>query len=122
MTVKDCPSAPCAPGAKLHGFVGPDGRIIRLVKPVEVDQEFVDEANKCASPTRRFRFSSACVSGCGFWNGSGCNLAAKAMQLAIDQDVAGRLPRCSIRKTCRWYAQEGGTVCQTCSHVVTDVS
>ena len=122
MTVRDCPSAPCEPGARLHGFVGPDDRIIRLAKPIEVDREFVDQAHEGPSPTKRFRFSNTCVSGCGFWNGTGCNLAARALLLAIDENLAGPLPRCSIRKTCRWYAQEGGTVCQTCSQVVTDLS
>lgn len=120
MTKKDCPSAPCTSGSKLHGFVGPDGSIIRLTKPVIVDDTFIEEAHKGVSPTKRFRFSNTCVENCGYWNGSGCHLAAMAGKIAREAPPRP-LPKCAIRKSCRWYVQEGAHVCHVCSEVVTDV-
>ena len=30
------------------------------------------------------------------------------------------VPRCAIRRTCRWFAQEGAAACHACPFVITD--
>lgn len=126
-----CPSAACEPGNRLHGLFGPDGRLIRLSPPLEIDQSFVDAARKGRSPTKRFRFTSECVDGrCGQWRDGKCSVAIKAREQLADPiraearartgDASPALPACAIRPTCRWFAQEGAGICAVCSFVVTD--
>lgn len=122
-----CPSAACEPGSRLHGLFGPDGELIRLSPPLEVDQAFVDSALEGRSPTKRFRFTSDCAEHrCGQWQDGKCGVAVKARaQLAAATETGSAvlkhaLPGCAIRASCRWFAQEGGSVCRVCSLVVTD--
>ncbi|WP_299864695.1 hypothetical protein [uncultured Hoeflea sp.] len=128
-----CPSAACEPGSRLHGLFGPDGRLMRLSPPLEIDQSFVEAARQGRSPTKRFRFTSECVEGrCGQWRDGKCGVAIKAREQLAGHAGAeahvrpgGRssaLPACAIRSTCRWFAQEGGDICAACSFVVTDQS
>lgn len=117
---KLCPSSCAEPGATLLGAVAPGGRVLYLTPRTLVDAEFIEAAKQGRAPEKRFRFAGPCVtSGCVFWGEKGCGVAEAAV---AGGPVSDRLPRCSIRAECRWFAQEGVAVCYACPGVVTDVS
>ncbi|MET8832732.1 hypothetical protein ABZV78_02270 [Micromonospora sp. NPDC004540] len=71
----------------------------------------------------RFRLAGPCVtSSCGFWTGEHCGLGARMAASYAETAELGQeqLPKCAIRRTCRWFAEQGPAACPACSHVVTD--
>jgi hypothetical protein len=114
-----CPSARAESGNLLYGRVT-DGRVDRLGTPLPVTPEFVEAVSANGPPERRFRFAGACQEGrCAQWTGHGCGVIERVLhELAPEPEAA--LPRCFLRASCRWFAQEGGIACAACSHVVTD--
>lgn len=120
---KTCPSARCEPGATLLGVLGQDGRIKHLRSPVRIDEDFVTKAKAQGPPEARMRFAGPCAEGrCQQWTGQACgvvesvlaHLAAAAPDLPRED-----IPPCTIRPTCRWYAQRAETACKACDLVVT---
>jgi hypothetical protein len=69
-------------------------------------------------PGHVFRIAATCeTSRCQHFDGSRCMLAKRiASQLPTVVDV---LPRCRIRSSCRWFAEQGGEACLRCPQVVT---
>jgi len=118
---KTCPSATCSTGATLIGIVQADHSVVLLNTPLVVNEEFVQKANESGEPERRFRFADKCVkSGCKQWTGKSCGIMNELAE-ANPSVKAGdeELPTCIIRRTCRWYSQEGGKACKICLFVVT---
>jgi hypothetical protein len=121
-----CPSAPCEPGATLLGLVGEDGRIGYLTPALRIDEEFVARVERGRSPRKRFRFAGPCLEGeCRQWTGSRCGVVDTvfdAVEKLAPQPAReeGVLPRCAIRSSCRWFAQEGAAACAACPFVITD--
>lgn len=71
--------------------------------------------------TRVLRIASRCVEGqCTHFDGANCRLA----QRIVDQlsPVVDGLPPCAIRRTCRWFAQEGRAACERCPQIATVTS
>ena len=69
-------------------------------------------------PTHVYRFAAPCAEGaCTHFEGGKCQLASR-IAAGLAPKVA-HLPPCAIRKTCRWYAQEGQPACARCPQVVT---
>jgi hypothetical protein len=69
-------------------------------------------------PNRVIRFASRCIeSQCMHFDGTDCRLAQRIVK-GLDPVVDG-LPPCAIRRTCRWFAQEGAAACLRCPQVVT---
>jgi len=118
-----CPSSDCKPGARLLGVRQDDGTIALLPEPLSIDEAFFEKvAAHPVAPERRFRFTNKCVkSGCGQWNGKGCGVIENVVKLFAESHPQAPLPHCAIRKTCRWYHQEGNDACRVCTFVVTDV-
>lgn len=120
---RSCPSAPAAPGARLLGLLGPDGRVHNLKSTMTVDAHFLEAAAEAGPVEARMRFASRCqTSGCAQWTGSRCGVIDKALKhieaaLPIE---AGALPPCTIRSDCRWFAQTGPRACGACAYIVTD--
>jgi hypothetical protein len=113
-----CPSAPPSPGALLLAITGLDGRPAYLPRPLPVDDAFVTALDGQADVDQRFRFSAPCIeSRCAHWLEGQCSIPGK---LASDPAVAvaADLPRCSIRRSCRWFAQRGVDACRRCPGVV----
>lgn len=106
-------------GANILGMVNANGTVGFFKDPVEVTQEFIDDAGGTENLETRFRFSNKCVqSGCRQWTGKECGVI-KAV-LALDSIPAKKdLPHCSIRSNCRWYFQEGAIACNGCRYVIT---
>lgn len=117
-----CPSAqPDMAGAKVLGIVEDrEGlpEISYLDTPRDVDQEILDLA-KPLSPTEVFRFAGKCVtSKCQHFNGDTCSLASRISKLT--EEVVTSAPKCVIRKSCRWFQQEGLQICYRCPQVTTN--
>lgn len=70
------------------------------------------------SPTEVFRYGADCEEHrCAHFDGDRCSLAKRIVtQLP---EVVQILPRCQIRATCRWFAEEGGAACRRCPQIVT---
>jgi hypothetical protein len=68
----------------------------------------------CASPALA-RNASARIS-----TAPNCQLATRIVRIL--DEVVDALPRCAIRPTCRWYAQEGRPACLRCPQVVTELT
>ena len=119
---KTCPSSLGQVGSNLLGVVNANGTVGFFTDPVEVTQEFIDDAGDFDNLERRFRFSNKCVqSGCKQWTGTECGVI-KAV-LALDSIPAKKdLPACNIRSTCRWFSQEGAVACNGCRYVITNIS
>ena len=115
-----CPSAPATPGAGLLGVLGPDGRIAHLRTLMQVDEDFLAAARAAGPPEARMRFTHRCeTSACSQWTGSSCGVITRALQ-TLGPLAPGALQPCTIRGTCRWFAQEGPIACSACAEVVTE--
>jgi len=121
-----CPSAPCDAGATLLGLIDENGRVGYLTPAMTIDQEFVEKVERGRSPRKRFRFAGPCVEEkCEQWTGSRCGVIETVFEAVetLDPEPArpdGVLPRCAIRSSCRWHAQEGPAACAACPFVITD--
>ena len=113
-----CPSAPLYPGSKLLGIVKPDNSVDILEQPMEVDDHFVEVANKGKAAEQKFRFVNKCLkSGCEQWTGETCGVIKRIVDAMDDFLNEAPLPPCSIRPDCRWYDQEGAEACKVCPTV-----
>lgn len=120
MTLR-CPSAqPGMPDAQVLGVVkrtaeGPRVAYVNGLAPV------TDEVLDAAGPmpaTTVLRFAARCeTSACRHFNGECCTLATRIAELL--PEVADGLPPCAIRPSCRWFAEQGGSICLRCPQVVT---
>lgn len=120
-----CPSSRCEPGATLLGVVNADGTVGYISPALTIDEDFVATARRGRTPESRFRFAGPCVeSGCRQWTGSSCGVIERVLEadLAEAAPDRGSLPHCSIRSSCRWFAQEGAAACAVCPLVITEHS
>lgn len=70
-------------------------------------------------PTEVFRIAGPCAkASCKHFVDNECVLAQRIVQ-QLEPVVSG-LPPCGIRKTCRWFHQEGKAACMRCPQVITD--
>ena len=113
-----CPSARCEEGAVVLGIIGGSGTVGYISPALPVSAEFAEHVRRDGSPERRFRFAAPCQrSGCENWTAGRCGVIDDALTVAADIDVQsseGHLPRCSIRRSCRWFAQNGADACKVC--------
>lgn len=120
LEVKTCPSAPALPGVNLLGVVRADSTVGLLQYPLPITPRFIEEASAHGTLEKQFRFSAPCVeTGCSQWKEGGCGVIRKLSGMNPDVPEA-TLPKCIIRPTCRWFAQEGSKACQLCKFVVTE--
>jgi hypothetical protein len=118
-----CPSAqPDTPEARVFAVIGgtvAEPEAAYLDEALPVTEEVLAMAGP-VSPAEVFRFAAPCAASvCQHFDGqaSACTLAAKTVKLA--DTVVQTLPRCAIRRDCRWWQQEGMVACQRCPQVVT---
>src|SRR4051812_13828203 len=99
-------------GARVIGVIsGPaeTPQIAYLERGVSIGSQAFDASSQLA-PTEVFRFAASCEERrCAHFTGTQCSLAARI----VDQlpEVVDILPRCQIRATCRWYAEQGAAAC-----------
>lgn len=114
-----CPSAQCEKGAILLGVFDATGRLGYIRPALRIDDDFVAGAAEGRTPEERFRFTQPCVeSGCRNWTGGRCSVIDDALEFGV---AADSLPACSIRRTCRWFAQAGPSACAVCPLIVRNV-
>lgn len=116
-----CPSAqPDMRDARIFGVrSGTEDapRTAYLERDVEVADALVDGLEG-VEPTEVFRYAARCEeSRCSHFDGERCTLARRLRDFL--QPVARTLPPCTVRATCRWYAEEGEEICFRCPQVVT---
>lgn len=116
-----CPSAqPGMPGAQILGVVRSDcaePRVAYLNEHVPASADILDSAAP-ALPGEIFRLAAHCEQAkCTHFELGQCRLAARIVDMlpAVTDD----LPPCLIRKTCRWFKQEGRAACIRCPQIVT---
>ncbi|MGN9764388.1 hypothetical protein ACTMS2_04370 [Micromonospora sp. SD12] len=117
-----CPSTPAANATVFLGMITPAGRVAYVTPPLPAEVALAQAATDTPVESR-YRLAGPCVTAkCGFWTGEHCGLGERVA--ASFREVAGPaeddLPRCAIRRTCRWYAEQGRAACAACSQVVTD--
>jgi hypothetical protein len=118
----DCPSAqPTTIGARIFGVVvdaATSRRVAYLTKPRPVTSELL-ALTEPVRPTEVYRAAAPCLNeGCRHFAANTCSLAQRIV--AMMDEVVDRLPRCQIRRTCRWFHQEGKAACLRCPQVVTE--
>jgi hypothetical protein len=116
-----CPSAEAQPGALVIGMRRPDGTIGYLRDRLEATPDFVDALRSAGTADTGFRFAGPCArSGCGHWRAEDegsegrCGLIGRLRDVVPDALLADTLPRCTIRASCRWFAQDGAAACRVC--------
>ena len=119
-----CPSAqPDMEDARIFGIVSGTAeapRVAFLKAGARVGEHELAKLGPI-NPTHVFRFTGKCEEGrCAQFRDGHCSLGKRiATGLAA---VVDALPPCTIRPTCRWFAEEGENVCYRCPQVVTLVS
>jgi hypothetical protein len=72
-------------------------------------------------PVEAFRFAARCEEGrCGQFANGRCSLGQRLADAL--PPVVDALPSCTIRPTCRWYAEQGREICFRCPQVVTRIA
>jgi hypothetical protein len=115
-----CPSAqPDMADARVFGLLdgsADEPRIAYLKAEVAVDLANIPFGS--LQPTEVFRFAARCEQHqCAHYDGSRCTLAKRIVQSL--PPVVDTLAQCSIRPSCRWYAEQGRAACYRCPQVVT---
>ena len=120
-----CPSAPAtAEGAEVFGVVvgtveAP--RVEYLSEPLPVTAELLSGLGESrAGEVLRVRASCA-KSACVHFSESHCRLGEQIAALPPPSAARSRLPPCTIRASCRWFAEQGAAACSQCSAIVTEV-
>jgi len=69
-------------------------------------------------PAEVFRLAATCAEHkCPHFDGADCRLATRVAKML--PPVVDSLPPCTIRKECRWFAQEGAAACMRCPEITT---
>jgi hypothetical protein len=118
---KLCPSAqPGMDRAMVLGVVQQDGSrpvVEYLNARVPATPEILALAAPL-KPTEVFRLAATCAEHkCPHFDGADCRLATRVAKML--PPVVDSLPPCTIRKECRWFAQEGAAACMRCPEITT---
>ncbi|MGO4290217.1 hypothetical protein [Chitinophaga sp. RAB17] len=119
-----CPSARCKTGSELLGMRQEDGTVAILPQTLPVDETFIQKVNESqVTAEQAFRFTNKCVEGaCSQWTGKSCGVIEKLVTYLDSVPAKEDLPRCPIRKSCRWFHQQGNGACKICVFVITEVT
>jgi hypothetical protein len=118
-----CPSTPVANATVFLGMITPAGRVayVTPATPAEVALTTVDDSDTPVES--RYRLAGPCATtSCGFWTSDHCGLGAQLVSSYHEAvgPAEAELPKCAIRRTCRWFAEQGPAACPACSYVITD--
>ena len=104
------------------GVFDSQGRLGYITPSARVGPAFVESVTQTGTvPERRFRFAGACVEHhCKQWTGARCGVIEKVLRAVPTSEASEGLPACSIRSSCRWFAQAGRQACGVCPLVTTD--
>ena len=106
------------------GVVTGPGQVAYINPPIPATQEMIDGLAERGVPIEnRLRFSGRCMEHrCVQWTatseGGRCGLIDHALELLNVTEGPATLPHCSIRATCRWFAQHKRAACAACPEVI----
>ncbi|MEH2467751.1 nitrogen fixation protein [Nostoc sp.] len=117
-----CPSArPESEDSVVFGIISgtvAEPRVGYLKQPILITDELIAKASPI-TPAEIFRTAAPCATkGCQHFDGKDCRLAMRIVEKL--PAIVEELPRCSIRRDCRWWQQEGKAACMRCPQVITD--
>jgi len=108
------------PDAQILGVIRDDSgapRLAYLNEEVAATAALLAQAAP-AMPGEVLRLAARCEEAkCTHFNAGQCRLATRIVQML--PEVTNDLPPCVIRKTCRWFRQEGRAACLRCPQIVT---
>ena len=108
-----CPSFQCVEGALIIGVQEP-GKTSFLPRAIMVDSQFIDMTRE-EPLSERFRFAGNCSKqGCSHFQLGSCSLIKRELRKHNPVINVADLPRCSIRKNCQWYGENGFYACSIC--------
>jgi hypothetical protein len=115
-----CPSAPPEQGSVLLGIVAAPGEIVYITPNPPVTGEMLSNFEKNGIvPENRLRFAGPCMEHrCLQWAGTRCGLIDRVVDHFGPADGEDALPKCGIRNTCRWFAQQGRAACEACPEII----
>lgn len=117
-----CPSAPLTTESFLFGILNENAEVDYVDKPISVTKELLNGFVNIKSPEKHFRFTMECGEcKCAQWDEGKCSIGATISGAKLN-NLGSEPVKCSIRKACRWFYQEGLTACSVCKYIVTDVS
>ena len=118
---KTCPSAKFTKGAYLIGIKNDKDEIDMLEDSIKITDEIYKKFEEAGTkPEKTLRMANKCLeSGCKQWTGEKCGVVNDVLQRVEARFLKDQLPKCAIRSTCRWYAQEESTACKVCPLVTT---
>jgi len=112
-----CPGAAMTEGSLLFGLIDRRGQVSYSEAAVPVSKKLLLHLPLAEEAEQQFRFASACAtSACIHW-AEGCSLSSRLSQFqvfAVDSDYNLAPPECPIRSQCRWYLQDGPSICNAC--------
>ena len=119
-----CPSAPYDwNGSQIIGFVRGSvthPEVIYSNHPVAFDAQELAELTAPLDPTEVVRIAAPCArNDCQHFVDERCSLVERTVEML--PSAVQLAPRCSIRRSCLWFAQEGVSACQRCPAVITSV-
>lgn len=118
-----CPSARSDwEDSKVFGVIGGtvETPIVSYLQQPQLPADYTAQLGDTKiTPEEVFRIAAPCEEkGCQHFDGQDCKLAVRVVEkLSV---VAEQLPPCAIRRSCRWWQQEGGAACMRCPQVITD--
>jgi hypothetical protein len=118
-----CPSSICESGASILGVIDESGSLRRVSPLLPVTDEFVSLFRSSGS-SDKFRFVGGCrAQECSRWVSGACAIAI-AMREGNDElrESEEKDHSCEIKDNCRWYKQEGNSVCLGCSRLATNIT
>lgn len=121
---KTCPSAPPEPGSVLLGVVAGKGQVAYLNPSPPVTPELLITLSQYGVPVEnRVRFAGPCMEHrCVQWQGQAgagrCGVIDHAIDVLEITSGADTLPHCTIRQSCRWFAQHNRAACKACPEVI----
>ena len=117
-----CPSAQLnMPEAQVLGVLertpaGP--RLSYLNANLEVSHEVL-RSTEPVPPLRVLRIAARCEEGrCAHYDGQSCTLASRIVRTL--EEVVSALPPCIVRRSCRWFIEQGPAACRRCPQIVTE--
>ncbi|GLR15787.1 hypothetical protein [Portibacter lacus] len=111
---KMCPSAPLKKGYSVFGkFI--DGKLEYYDEIITIDSEMLDTVKR-----ENVRTTMPCVSkGCGNWSGDKCTVPDQMNFFLTPIEDESQFENCPLRKSCRWFFQDGIKACGICPLIET---
>lgn len=111
-----CPAFPAVEGALIIG-VNEQGTTSFLPRTITIDKDFVSMTRE-EPLSEKFRFAGNCARySCLHFRKGSCHLIQQELLAKSPPVKASELPKCAIRKNCKWYAEKGFYACNVCSRL-----